>query len=165
MLTYLCTPSCVHRAFQKALNTGEQSGLSQWSMWRFTTGVYDCFTYFPFFLNEGLTDVAPCALHMAWLLSPGHNCHCHCWWWDPHKQNWGHLYTGSCLAYVHTLHVSALCKKAQVYKDAYDLGFCVLSVREETLVNDDGQRLTEMSAHQVHKKRAVKCFKKKQSTR
>lgn len=53
----------------------------------------------------------------------------------------------SCLHDVGVLHISTICKNAQVYKDVYDLDFCVLSSLEETFLSNDGQRLTKRCAH------------------
>lgn len=59
------------------------------------------------------------------------------------------IYTqaASCLRNVGILRISTICKNAHVYKDAYDLDFCVLSSLEETFLSNDGQRLTKRCAH------------------
>lgn len=59
------------------------------------------------------------------------------------------------------LHISTICEKAQISKDAYYLGLCALSLPEEALVD---KRLTKSSAHWEHKMRAVICYKKKHGT-
>lgn len=59
----------------------------------------------------------------------------------------------SCLCNVGVLHISTMCKNAQVYKDVYDLDFCVLSSLEETFLSNDGQRLTKRCVHRVYSER------------
>lgn len=62
-----CSPLFTYQAactwqFRKlCMQASTESGLPQWNMWRFRTKVHAVFTYLPFFLNEGVTDVGPCA--------------------------------------------------------------------------------------------------------
>lgn len=110
-----CSPLFTYQAactwqFRKlCTRASTESGLPPWNLWRFRTKVHAIFPYLPFFLNEGVTDAGPC----AWLQSETTVT-------DTAgvavTQSWEHLYTGSCLGNIHTLHFSTQTKKHSFIK-------------------------------------------------